>query len=398
MVEPGGVLVMVDAGTPLAFRYLRDLRSMLLQDAKTEEAIQVAQGKPVLVAPCSHSEACPMGSNSWCHFVQRVERTSLQLAAKPNSSQSFEDEKFTYFIFQKEPLDAPMPDNVGEYYDEDNPIFQKDWSRMVRHPMKKGGHVVLDACTPAGTLKRVIVSRASGKQMFSEARKTSWGDGFLVDKSTKHHETPSVFMKGVQRVYMAGKDEVGPNFTNRTDKAQDSNEQTVSNEWKVGITETELQPPSFYSARTRPHNQDPSSSTTTSVTTTTPPTITTVQQNSGLTRSLSPQAPEGPISWARDILMGKGPGQPRAHVGPLDTWLAERNQNPPPQQSPKLMAMKEKNKERETVREASSLAAPANEDMRLLQKHKYRLRVEKEMAGRLWRKDVQHSNQNQQNT
>jgi ribosomal protein RSM22 (predicted rRNA methylase) len=140
-VEPGGLLVLVDAGTPLAFRYLKELRAMLLQDSKNEEATKTAQGKPVLVAPCPHSHACPMGANSWCHFVQRVERTPLQLAAKPNSSQSFEDEKFTYFVFQKEPLNQPMPDTVGEYYDEENPIFQKGWSRMVRHPLKRGGRI-----------------------------------------------------------------------------------------------------------------------------------------------------------------------------------------------------------------------------------------------------------------
>lgn len=143
LVEPGGMLVMVDAGTPLAFRQLRDLRSMLLQDAKNDEALQIAHGKPVLVAPCPHSDACPMGANSWCHFVQRVERTPLQLAAKPNSTQSFEDEKFTYFAFQKEPMNSPMPDNVGDFYDEENPIFQKGWSRMIRHPLKRGGRIFI---------------------------------------------------------------------------------------------------------------------------------------------------------------------------------------------------------------------------------------------------------------
>lgn len=142
-VEPGGFLVLVDAGTPLAFRQLRDLRSMLLQDSKNEEAILAAQGKPIMIAPCPHSNACPMGANSWCHFVQRVERTPLQLAAKPNSSQSFEDEKFSYFVFQKEPIGTPLIDNVGEFYDEENPIYQNGWSRMVRHPLKRGGRIYI---------------------------------------------------------------------------------------------------------------------------------------------------------------------------------------------------------------------------------------------------------------
>ncbi len=32
--------------------------------------------------------------------------------------------------------------------------------------------------------------------MFNEARKTSWGDGFLLDKTNKTYSTQSVFMRG----------------------------------------------------------------------------------------------------------------------------------------------------------------------------------------------------------
>lgn len=36
-----------------------------------------------VVAPCPHDGACPMqGTPSWCHFVQRFERSSLQRITK----------------------------------------------------------------------------------------------------------------------------------------------------------------------------------------------------------------------------------------------------------------------------------------------------------------------------
>ena len=36
-----------------------------------------------MVAPCAHDGACPMlGLRSWCHFVQRFERSSLQRITK----------------------------------------------------------------------------------------------------------------------------------------------------------------------------------------------------------------------------------------------------------------------------------------------------------------------------
>ena len=36
-----------------------------------------------MVAPCPHDGVCPMqGTRSWCHFVQRFERSSLQRVTK----------------------------------------------------------------------------------------------------------------------------------------------------------------------------------------------------------------------------------------------------------------------------------------------------------------------------
>ena len=36
-----------------------------------------------VVAPCPHDGVCPMqGTRSWCHFVQRFERSSLQRVTK----------------------------------------------------------------------------------------------------------------------------------------------------------------------------------------------------------------------------------------------------------------------------------------------------------------------------
>lgn len=35
--------------------------------------------------------------------------------------------------------------------------------------------------------------------MYNEARKTSWGDGFIIDKTIKTHSTTSKFMKGIKK-------------------------------------------------------------------------------------------------------------------------------------------------------------------------------------------------------
>ena len=52
------------------------------------------------------------------------------------------------------------------------------WPRLIRPPLKKGGHVTLDACCSTGNIERFTISRASGRQAYQDARKAKWGDLF----------------------------------------------------------------------------------------------------------------------------------------------------------------------------------------------------------------------------
>ncbi|GAC99560.1 hypothetical protein PHSY_007162 [Pseudozyma hubeiensis SY62] len=52
------------------------------------------------------------------------------------------------------------------------------WPRLIRSPLKKGGHVTLDACCSSGNIERFTISKASGKQAYQDARKAKWGDLF----------------------------------------------------------------------------------------------------------------------------------------------------------------------------------------------------------------------------
>lgn len=50
------------------------------------------------------------------------------------------------------------------------------WPRLVRPPLKKGGHVTMDACTPSGEIQRFTVARSAGRQAYQDARKALHGD------------------------------------------------------------------------------------------------------------------------------------------------------------------------------------------------------------------------------
>jgi ribosomal protein RSM22 (predicted rRNA methylase) len=70
----GGVLLLVEPGTPSGSGHVQKARAQLLEAAHQQaQQAQQVQGAHV-VAPCPHDGACPLESRpSWCHFVQRFQ-------------------------------------------------------------------------------------------------------------------------------------------------------------------------------------------------------------------------------------------------------------------------------------------------------------------------------------
>uniref|UniRef100_A0A6B2L4P9 Ribosomal small subunit Rsm22 n=1 Tax=Arcella intermedia TaxID=1963864 RepID=A0A6B2L4P9_9EUKA len=173
-VEKNGILVLIEPGTPIGFRIIRSARTLLL-DLSGGDAAE----NPHILSPCPHAQACPIKGENWCHFIQRVQRTNLQLAAKSKSraTQAYENEKFSYLIVHK-----GVPKEDESYKPAKR---QLDWSRLTRQPIKRGGHVILDSCNPNGKLSRLIVSKSMDKQIYFSARKSMWGDGYEIWKADK---------------------------------------------------------------------------------------------------------------------------------------------------------------------------------------------------------------------
>lgn len=135
-------VIIVEPGTPRGYRKMLEARQALIQ-----------MGGFVL-APCPHSNACPLPPSDWCHFSTRVERSSLHRQAKEGTL-SYEDEKYSYVIVTKEPHPTTA-------------------SRIIRHPLHRPGHIILPLCTPNG-LEEITVTR-SHKEKYKKARKIHWGD------------------------------------------------------------------------------------------------------------------------------------------------------------------------------------------------------------------------------
>lgn len=145
-------LIVIEPGTPTGFERLRTIREQLITLGAH------------LIAPCPHSQTCPMQGDDWCHFSKRVERSSLHRRIK-GGSLGYEDEKYSYLIFSKDP--APLP-----------------YGRILRDPIKRSGHVVLTLCAD-GAMKKEVVSKKSNN--YKVVRKLDWGD--ILEKEKKNDST-----------------------------------------------------------------------------------------------------------------------------------------------------------------------------------------------------------------
>lgn len=136
------VLVVIEPGTPVGFERIRTVRSEL-----------IALGGH-LIAPCPHAHGCPMEKGNWCHFSQRIERSSLHRQIKEGSL-GYEDEKFSYVAFSKTPITLPE-------------------GRILRHPLKRSGHVHFTLCAKEGLEDKIISKKTP--DTYKYARKLEWGD------------------------------------------------------------------------------------------------------------------------------------------------------------------------------------------------------------------------------
>ena len=136
-------LVVIEPGTVRGFGYVHAARALLIGAGAH------------LLAPCPHKLQCPMAAaGDWCHFAQRVERTSLHRQLK-GGALGYEDEKFSYVAGSRQEFPTPA-------------------ARIVRHPQKHSGHVKMLLCTAQGLKNRTVTK--SQKERYREARKAEWGD------------------------------------------------------------------------------------------------------------------------------------------------------------------------------------------------------------------------------
>ena len=137
-----GILAIIEPGTVPGFAHIRAIRDQLIAlDAH-------------VVAPCPHQDACPMSETDWCHFAQRLDRSSLHRQLK-SGDLGHEDEKFSYISVSKNPINRPD-------------------ARVLRHPQRRSGHAHIQICTGDGIRDQTLTR--SQKADWKRIRRLDWGD------------------------------------------------------------------------------------------------------------------------------------------------------------------------------------------------------------------------------
>ena len=107
---------------------------------------------------------------------------------------------------EEEEEEEDHDDDEDEDHDDDEDVAETkagavavassfSWGRLVRPPIKRSRHVILDMCSADGELDRHIVARSHswegsvGKQGYKAARKSKWGDLWPYKDPRKLHET-----------------------------------------------------------------------------------------------------------------------------------------------------------------------------------------------------------------
>jgi ribosomal protein RSM22 (predicted rRNA methylase) len=135
-------LLLVEPGTPAGYARILSIRTRLIEHGAH------------VVAPCPHDHACPLIAPDWCHFSQRLARSRAHKQLKA-AELPYEDEKFIYVALSR----APSTQHSA---------------RVLTQPNVTKIAVTAKLCTSGGIEITNVPRR--GKEVFTIARKWSWGD------------------------------------------------------------------------------------------------------------------------------------------------------------------------------------------------------------------------------
>ncbi len=237
----GGVLVLIEKGLPRGFEVIAAARQQLLSryisspnsttlETPLDEQLRnpdedtrfTTKETGMIIAPCTNHQPCPMyttpgksaGRKDFCFFTQRYIRPPYLQRILNAKDKNHEDIQFSYLAVQRGrdqrlPEHDPLGLGITQDASTTDAAFKgHEWSplspdplnplpttpaqinpltlpRLILPALKRRGHIILDLCTPSGTLERWTVPRSFSKQAFRDAKKSRWGDLWALGAKTR---------------------------------------------------------------------------------------------------------------------------------------------------------------------------------------------------------------------
>ncbi|WBW72858.1 cytochrome c oxidase assembly protein Cox1101/ mitochondrial ribosomal protein Rsm22 fusion protein [Schizosaccharomyces osmophilus] len=189
LLNKGGIVILTEQGSKHGFHAIKRARSFLLNREKDKENDRLDAR---ILAPCPHEDRCPINIEGGvranvCNFKQHFFFPSFSRLYVPRSEQrSQSHSKFSYVVLQKgvtRESNAYKP--VQSEQELSNPDFEAtdshiNWPRIIRSPLKRRGHVIVDVCDHDAQLRRHTVPKSQGKLYYQIARKSNQGDRFPI--------------------------------------------------------------------------------------------------------------------------------------------------------------------------------------------------------------------------
>ena len=162
-LSDGGIATFVLVGTPMGFRFMHDIRSMVIEKPRDEINI---------IGPCPHHSKCPLARNkkTWCHFEQKWPRYSSQVLPRKKNERNIILSKFSYLTIMKGPMREQETQDEGS-------MKEFSWDRIISPVIKKSGHRIIELCNSQGQNEKRIVARSFEPIYgFKQSKKLEWGD------------------------------------------------------------------------------------------------------------------------------------------------------------------------------------------------------------------------------
>ncbi|EPY50883.1 fusion cytochrome c oxidase assembly protein [Schizosaccharomyces cryophilus OY26] len=207
LLNKGGIVILTEQGSKHGFNAIKRARSFLLNREKDKENNRLDAR---ILAPCPHEDRCPVQIEGGvranvCSFKQHFFFPSFSRMYVPQARRrSHSLSNFSYVVLQKGV--ARQLDTYKAIQNEQD-LLRTDfelnpspinWPRIIRSPLKRHGHVIVDVCDHDAQLRRHIVPKSQGKLYYQIARKSSLGDRFPIKGKTQSVESTHHFHKHLE--------------------------------------------------------------------------------------------------------------------------------------------------------------------------------------------------------